>query len=163
MKRALKPLVTLLALAAVGTLLIWAFIKGRAEFAQEQERERPVQTRSRVTMMGTQSIVTLNPEEFARAGIVVAPIETTARSNVHPPRANSLPASAVVWWQGQSWVYVQPSPGRFTRRAVIVRATNANDLTVTGLAAGEAIVVRGAQLLLSEEQRSQIHVGEERG
>lgn len=303
MKRAWKPLVTLLVLAGAGALLVWAFIEGRAEFAMEQERERPVQAPSRVTATGEESVVTLSPEELARAGIVVAPAKTIAYPNVRtvagtvidteellalqrhfeaardrlrelpqarptalvdlgdgvrrrwgevvarwlieqappwrrllqkqdrlvrvvltpgvspPPRAwlqaatgqrvaltfvsslpeeqgeegapalylvsadavklhgansvsvalasgaaergESLPAAAIVWWEGKAWVYVQQAPGRFVRRAVTARPLRGNELIATGLTVDAPVVTGGAQLLLSEEQRAQIEVGEE--
>ncbi len=303
MKRAWKPLVMLTMLAGLGSLLTWAFIEGRAEFAMEQERERPVKAPLRVATVGGESIVTLSAEELARAGIGVAPVKTITHSNtryvpgtvidteelltlqrhfeatrdrlrelpragsgalevlkdgvqrrwgaviarwlieqappwrrlrhgqdvlvrvafapgVSPPlhawlptgvgqrvaltfvsplpqetheentpvlylapadalgtRATnsvtvafaegaaepgtSLPASAVVWWEGRSWIYVPQRPGRFARRAVTVRPASGNELIVTGLAADTPVVVSGAQLLLSEEQRAQIQVGED--
>lgn len=302
MKRAWKPLVTLLVLIAAGALLAAAFIAGRAEFAREQERERPVQAPSRVATTGDESVVTLSPEELAYAGIVVAPAKTIAYPNARhvpgtiidtaelrsmqrqfqaardrlqekpadpatlaslaagarrrwgdviarwlveeapswqrllqeqdrlvrvvlkpgaslPPRAwietpgqatalafvsplpaqrdegrtrvlyvapgdairtrstdtisvalaagpaargVTLPASAIVWWEGKSWAYVQQAPGRFVRRAVTVRPAAGNELIAAGFAADAPVVVVGAQLLLSEEQRGQIHLGEER-
>lgn len=301
MKRAWKPLATLLLLAGAGALLVAAFIAGRAEFAMEQERERPVQAPSRVVTTGGESIVTLNPGELAHAGIVVAsaktivypnaryvpgtivdtaellsmqrqfqaardrlpakpanpatlaslaagarrrwgdviarwlveeappwqrllqgrdqlvrvvlkvgaslpphawidtPGQTTALAFVSPlpvrreeegtpflyivpgaairtrgtetisvalaagpaARGVTLPASAIVWWEGKSWAYMQQAPGRFVRRAVAVRPAAGNELIAAGFAADAPVVVVGAQLLLSEEQRGQIHVGEE--
>jgi hypothetical protein len=68
-----------------------------------------------------------------------------------------IPQSAMVWWQGEAWVYEQASPGRFVREAAPA------DMPVPGgYLAGRnftpetALVVRGAQFLLSEEFRSQI-------
>ena len=81
MKRAWKPLATLVVLIGVGTLLVAAFVEGRAEFAREQERERPVQVPSRVVTIGDESIVTLSPEELVHAGIVVASAKTIAYPN----------------------------------------------------------------------------------
>lgn len=300
MKRAWKPLATLLVLAGAGALLVWAFIAGRAEFAMEQERERPVQAPLRVTTTGGESIISLNQDELARAGIVVAPVVTMTHLNTHivtgtvidvaelqtlqrhfeavreraqqnptalevlengvrrrwgevvarwlveqtpswqqlvhgqdmlirvvlasgvsapPPawaqagngqrvalsfvaslpgeageegapalyhfpthavkfhaannidvalasggakRGESLPAAAVVWTEGKAWVYVQQAPGRFVRRAVTARPMRGNELIATDLAAGVPVVIGGAQLLLSEEQRAQIQVGEDK-
>lgn len=68
-----------------------------------------------------------------------------------------IPQSAIVWWQGQAWIYEQVSPGRFVRKEA------PTDTALPGgyFAAGSftpqtALVVRGAQFLLSEEFRSQI-------
>jgi hypothetical protein len=68
-----------------------------------------------------------------------------------------IPNSAIVWWQGNAWVYVQIAPGRFVRRLVPTGEPLPNGLFVsTSFSPGEQIVARGAQLLLSEEFRSQI-------
>ena len=300
MKRAWKPLATLLVLTGAGALLVAAFIKGRTEFATEQERERPVQALSRVATTGDESIVTISPDELAHAGIVVASAKTIAYPNARyvrgtiidtaellslqrefqtardelrersanpatlaslaegarrrwgeviarwliegappwqrllqgrdrlvrvvlkpgaslPPRAwieapgqvtalvfvsplpaqpdegstrvlyiapgdairarstdtisvalaagpaargVTLPASAIVWWEGKSWAYVQQAPGRFVRRPVTARSIRGDELIATNLAADAPVVVVGAQLLLSEEQRAQIQMGE---
>lgn len=73
-----------------------------------------------------------------------------------------VPQSALVWWQGKSWIYVQRSPGQFARVEVLSDQPVANGFIVRqGLNANDQVVVTGAQLLLSEEFRSQIHVGEE--
>lgn len=68
-----------------------------------------------------------------------------------------VPSSAVVWLQGKAWVYAQIQPGRFERFALALD-TPADDgwFAAKGFAAGAPIVVTGAQLLLSEEQRGQI-------
>ena len=73
-----------------------------------------------------------------------------------------VPAPALVWWQGRPWVYVRTGPSTFTRRAI---ATD-NPLPEGGyldrtLTNGTEVVVQGAQMLLSEEFRAQIQVGEE--
>lgn len=68
-----------------------------------------------------------------------------------------IPQSAIVWWQGNAWVYQQTAPGRFVRRLVPTNTQMANGLFVSsGFSPGDQIVVRGAQALLSEEFRSQI-------
>lgn len=72
-----------------------------------------------------------------------------------------VPDSAVVWWQGKAWVYVQRGSDRFIRREISTE-TPINDgwFLLKGLAAGDRIVVIGSQLLLSEESRSQIQIGD---
>jgi hypothetical protein len=75
----------------------------------------------------------------------------------------TVPASAIVWWQDRAWVYRRLDPERFTRADI------ATDLPLTGggyvvgsLPKPVEIVTRGAQLLLSEEFRAQIQVGEDK-
>ena len=63
---------------------------------------------------------------------------------------------------GKTWVFQQLEPGRFSRREVAVDHTIDRGVLVSeGLKPGDRIVVEGAQLLLSEEQKPQIQVGEE--
>ena len=70
---------------------------------------------------------------------------------------------AVVWWQGRPWVYVQIDPQRFARRELPSDAPVPNGWFVSkGIKAGDRIVNKGAQQLLSEEFRSQIQVGEDK-
>jgi hypothetical protein len=73
----------------------------------------------------------------------------------------AMPASAIVWWQGRAWVYRRTGQDTFTRVAI------ATDLPAPGggyvandVAKDAELVTRGAQLLLSEEFRSQIQVEE---
>jgi hypothetical protein len=84
----------------------------------------------------------------AKASVTVA--ATTAKAGV------LIPAGAIVWYGGQPWVYVQSGKGNFQRRAVDPRFPQDGDYFVTdGFSPGEFVVVRGAQLLLSEESRAQ--------
>ncbi len=75
-----------------------------------------------------------------------------------------VPPGAVVWWQDRAWAYLHPSETTFVRREVDT-AMPAPDLpggfVVTGLGEDPELVVEGAQLLLSEEFRAQIEVGED--
>ncbi len=79
-----------------------------------------------------------------------------------PARAGVVvPAAAVVWWQGRAWVYLEEAPGRFVRRGVSTDVPVAGGLFVTsGVAAGARVVVRGAQMLLSEEGRGAVQGSE---
>lgn len=72
-----------------------------------------------------------------------------------------VPASAIVWWQGKAWGYVQKDASQFIRREISMD-TPVKDgwFVMKGFSAGERLVVSGAQLLLSEEFRALIQVGE---
>ncbi|MEO6966842.1 MAG: hypothetical protein ABI132_00045 [Rhodanobacteraceae bacterium] len=65
----------------------------------------------------------------------------------------TVPATAVIWYAGQPWVYVQTAPDSFQRRSVAVnsRDSAAGWFQAKGFRAGERIVVRGGELLLSQE------------
>ena len=68
-----------------------------------------------------------------------------------------VPQQAVVWWQGNAWVYQQTVLGHFVRRLLPAHTVLPTGLFVSrGFSRGDQIVVRGAQILLSEEFRSQI-------
>src|SRR5579859_3752931 len=68
-----------------------------------------------------------------------------------------IPSSAVVWWQGSAWCYVEESPGRFVRTAVQTSNPVSSGWFVSaGIAPNARVVTSGAQTLLSEEFRSQI-------
>jgi hypothetical protein len=75
-----------------------------------------------------------------------------------------VPASAMVWWQDRAWIYRRSGPDTFVRTEI------ATDLPAPDggyivkdkdLPQDAQIVTRGAQLLLSEEFRSQIQVDED--
>ncbi len=68
-----------------------------------------------------------------------------------------IPRAAIVWWQGQAWVYEESSPTRFTRRAVPTDQPFADGyFAAGGFAPAAAVVTQAAQALLSEEFRNQI-------
>jgi len=74
--------------------------------------------------------------------------EGTARSGV------IVPDPAVVWWQGNAWVFVQTAKGVFTQRAVSTdQPEPEGGYFVADFPAGQTVVVRGAQVLLSEENK----------
>ena len=58
---------------------------------------------------------------------------------------------------GQGWIYVQTSEDTFTRRRIALDHSTEKGWFVNGeVAANERVVVRGAQALLSEEQKYKI-------
>ncbi len=70
-----------------------------------------------------------------------------------------VPDTATVWWQGKAWCYVQAGPERFIRRELSAEMPAAGGWFATaGFSPGDKVVTSGAQLLLSEEFRSQIRV-----
>ena len=68
-----------------------------------------------------------------------------------------VPSSAVVWYGGKPWVYIQTASDKFKRLSIEGAAEAENGWFVTGvLQPDNVIVVSGVQLLLSEELRYQI-------
>jgi hypothetical protein len=74
----------------------------------------------------------------------------------------AVAASTVVWWQDRAWVYQRTSPDKFVRVEIAtdIPAPDGGYI-VTGMPPNVQIVSSGAQLLLSEEFRSQIQVDED--
>ncbi|MGH7095152.1 MAG: hypothetical protein ACREFB_16685, partial [Stellaceae bacterium] len=67
-----------------------------------------------------------------------------------------VPERAVVWLQGRAWIYLRTGPTRFERRAIAAdRPAPGGGFIISGLPPRAEIVVRGTQMLLSEEFRSQ--------
>ena len=73
-----------------------------------------------------------------------------------------IPPSAVVHMGGRTWVYVRAGEEEFVRKAVTLeRLLERGWFVPAGPAPGDRVVVTGTQVLLSEESKSQIRVGEE--
>lgn len=63
-----------------------------------------------------------------------------------------VPTAAVVWYAGQPWTYIETATGRFQRRPVAAAERTATGWFQSGgFRAGERLVVRGGELLLSQE------------
>ncbi len=68
-----------------------------------------------------------------------------------------IPDEAVVWYAGQAWAYVEIDEGKYQRRSLRDSLKAASGLFVQkGIEQGEALVLTGSQMLLSEEFRWQI-------
>jgi hypothetical protein len=73
-----------------------------------------------------------------------------------------IPESAIVWWQDRAWVYRRTGTNSFTRIEIETNLPVPGGGYVVKEAANKTeIVTQGAQLLLSEEFRSQIQLGED--
>jgi multidrug efflux pump subunit AcrA (membrane-fusion protein) len=72
-----------------------------------------------------------------------------------------VPSSSVVWLQGKPWVYAQPKPDHFVRREISTdQPVKDGWVQPADFAKDEQVVVQGPQVLLSEEFRAQITVGD---
>ena len=75
--------------------------------------------------------------------------------------AVTVPASAVVWWQNRAWIYQRTGPETFKRVEIATELPASGGGYIVKEVPPEAeVVTSGAQLLLSEEFRSQIRVEE---
>jgi hypothetical protein len=68
-----------------------------------------------------------------------------------------VPASAVVWYANQPWIYQKQGEDKFVRRRINTDIeTDSGWFNTAGIQAGDKLVTTGAQLLLSEEFKYQI-------
>lgn len=97
-------------------------------------------------------------------GMLAPGLNLTAHVAIGPRLSGVIiPNSAVVWLNGDSWIYVQTAHDEFTRTAISMEHPAAGGFFVSkGLAPGDQIVSAGAQMLLSAESRPQ-GGGEEEG
>lgn len=103
---------------------------------------------------------------LAPAGSGLLPgMNVLARLPVGPVQSGVVvPASALVWWQGKAWAYLQRGTESFVRREIPTSMPVRDGFFVaTGLSHQDLVVVKGAQLLLSEESRPRTGGGEEEG
>jgi len=92
--------------------------------------------------------------EGLRAGMRV-----TARFHIDSAAHSGIivPAAAVVWHGGKAWAYVREDADTFVRKEVATdNEVPGGWFNATTFEAGDEVVVSGAQLLLSEEQKFQI-------
>lgn len=97
----------------------------------------------------------------ARPGLPVAAIVTLPGGSA---RAAFVPDAAVVQWDGLTWAFRRQGVGQYVRVRVPTTAlVNGGWLAAagSGLSPGDTVVVRGAQVLLSEEFKSRVKVGDE--
>ena len=86
-------------------------------------------------------------------------LAVTARIAVPGPRRQGMmiPSIAIVRLAGKPYVYVQTAANEFVRKEVTLdQPTEGGFLSTRTLSAGDRVVTQGAQLLLSEELKSQI-------
>lgn len=69
-----------------------------------------------------------------------------------------MPEAAVVRTGDHAWAYVQIAPTQFEQRQLVAMPSARVWFVTSGFAAGDQVVVTGAQALLSEELKSQIQV-----
>lgn len=96
-----------------------------------------------------------NPSGALRPGLsVTAYLETPGEAR----KGAVVPRDAVIWQAGKSWVYVRTDPEKFARREVVLQDPASGGWFTQSLKPGDNVVTRGAQMLLSEEFKSQIRV-----
>jgi hypothetical protein len=88
---------------------------------------------------------------IAPGGKLAAGMNVNARfAGLRATRGVIVPNDSVVSFEGKSWVYIKRDPTHFTRREV-------GGTFATNIPPGSQVVTAGAQQLLSEEMRAQLH------
>ncbi|WP_245321006.1 efflux RND transporter periplasmic adaptor subunit [Bradyrhizobium sp. NAS96.2] len=88
-------------------------------------------------------------------------------TTVYVPSGNTyegvfIEDTAIVRWQGRSWVYLRVSPDSFRRHPISTdQPVSDDDYVVRDIPSGSEIVIRGAQVLLSEEAKSELRSGDD--
>ena len=121
---------------------VLAFLEGRKEMQKEREREKPVKAPLRLKTTPRGSVIEFDESTLALSGIVVEKISGLVKVN------------SIVTADGKPWYYAEVSPRVFLRRPCPSEACAVSE---------ETIVTRGAQMLLSEERKNIIKIGEEGG
>lgn len=145
MKR-IAVIVVLLVLVALGA---HRFISARSGAESEAQREGAIAAPQRVVEEHEQKFLRLSEEDLAAGAIVVSEVTPAV-----------VPASAVVWWGRDAWVFVEVAPRKFARTEVTLKQFRPDGYEVEGLGNPVRVVTRGAQLLLSEEERQSIETGD---
>ena len=98
-----------------------------------------------------------NPLKLTVGAAVSASLELAGEGT----RGVFLPDSAVLRYEGATWVYRQRSPTSFVRVPVSLGAPLPGGwLIVDGLRANDRVVTQGAQVLLSEELKPQTRLAD---
>ena len=88
-----------------------------------------------------------------------AAVSARIEAPVAPASGVVVPSAAVVRSAGRAWAYVSIAPDKFERRPLSAEEPASGGwFETSGFAAGDRVVVSGAQALLSEELKSQIQV-----
>ena len=88
---------------------------------------------------------------------VSAQLKNVAKSSKNQSNGVIIPNSAVVWYAGKPWVYHKVSANQFSRLPINTDVEIENGWFQQGnFQPSDEVVTSGAQLLLSEEFKSQI-------
>ena len=88
MNKSLKWVIGIVVAAGIVSLLVWASVAGRQEAATEAQRERPIESPSRVSIQKGEATIQMDPTDQSRNGIAVSPLQWTSRRQEY--RANAV-------------------------------------------------------------------------
>ena len=138
----MKKLILILLLPAVIASGVYFFLEGRKEMQKEREREKPVLTPPRVKEAGDGVVIEFDESTLAISGLKLE-------------RATGpLGMNAIVTADGKAWYYAEVDKRVFMRKPCSSSVCAVSD---------EMVVTLGAQMLLSEERKNFIKIGEDSG
>lgn len=147
-------LVLVLAVFSAAALLIWAHRMGKEALRLEAQGEETIAPAAGIQKGPHGEIfIELSPSAVELAGI---------QTEILKPRSPGflLPRSAVLRQDGKAWAYAESAPDRFERREVRLSELTDQGWLVRRVSPQNRVVTQGAQLLLSEEMKSSIRVGD---
>ena len=149
----MKAVLYWIVIVVIAGAVIGAHLAFRGELTSEAEREKPIQPPAQVTKDSGGAIeVVLNKESRSLAGIESIPVVVHASEF-------QIPSAALVRYDGQDWLYEEVAPERYVKRRVSLREPVIDGWLVSGeIEAQGKIVTVGAEVLLSEELKSQIQI-----
>lgn len=133
--------------------IIGAHLAFRGELASEAEHEKPIQPAAQVKKDANGAIeVVLSKESQSLAGVQSTPVVTHGNEF-------QVPNAALVRYDGQDWLYEDVESEHYTKRKVSLKEPVADGWLVTGdIDPQGRVVTVGAEVLLSEELKSQIQI-----
>ena len=138
------------------------FVLGQADQALVGERVALAPTVDDKTLAQTLLFRLSNGKLGLRPGMAVT---AYLASSDHTREGVVIPRSAVVRFSGRAWAYIALTDGKFTRRELSTDEPTEHGWFVASaldrFRSGDRVVTAGAQILLSEELKSQIQIGEE--
>jgi hypothetical protein len=76
-RRLVRKLFLVAIIGGIAAVAIWSFVEGRAELAQEAEREQPIKPPQRVSLEGGEAVSTLDPASQEQSGLRTATLQQT--------------------------------------------------------------------------------------
>ncbi len=145
--------VLVLAVFSAAALLIWGHRLGKEALSREAQGEKTIAPAAGI-QKGPHGEIFV---ELSQSAMELAEIRTEVLKEQGPYFL--LPRSAVLRQDGTAWTYAEAAPGRYERKGVRPIELADQGWLVQKVSPQNRVVTQGAQLLLSEELKSNIRVG----
>ncbi len=136
-----------------------SFLVGTAQAVEGQLLSEATQLDPKMQSAGFLYAVPMTPDLLPGTSVLAYLPKGNAEPGV------GIPSSAVVWQAGKPWMYLRTAPDTFERHAIDAAAAPTPDggyiVPAKSLPRDKPIVVAGAEILLSQEMRTQIPADED--